>query len=127
MGDAVNIGPEAASTTARAGGDGTHNAFSKNNNKLHTMTLQLDRGTAGYKQVMQLFDEQIAAFNDSIAIPPLPMSIVDPYSGEKVTDAQVIFRRLPDSTWGTEAPTATITAWLTDPQRTNAPDVTTAA
>ncbi len=122
-GDAVTIVPEADSTTARPGGDGSHNVFSRMNNRLHTMTINLDRGTKGYKQLMDAFDAQIEEFDDGTSISALEMSILNPFTGEKVTDAQVVFRRLPDSNWATEAPQATITAWLSDPQRTNAPNV----
>lgn len=126
-GDAVNIVPEADSTNSRAGGDGSHNVFSRNNDRRHTMTIQVDRGTSGYQQIMQLFNAQMEEFDSGSAISALPMSISDPYSGEKITEAQVVFRRPNDSTWSVEAPQATITAWLSNPQKTEAPDVTTAA
>ncbi len=124
-GDAINIVPEADLTSMRAGGDGSHVVASRNNNKIHTLTLQLNRGTAGYKQITGALDDQMQEFDDGSAISVLPMSVVDTFSGEKITEAQVIFRRDADSTWGTEAPTATITAWLPSPQKTRAPNVVT--
>ena len=62
-------------------------------------------------------------FDNREANTPLEMSIFNPFTGEKVTEAQVVYRRPNDSAWAVEAPTATITAWLSDPQFTNAPDV----
>lgn len=122
-GDAINIVPEADLTAMRAGGDGSHVVVSKNNNNIHTMTLQLNRGTTGYKQITDTLDAQMQEFADGSAVSVLPMSVFDPFSGEKITESQVVFRRDADSTWGVEAPTATITAWLPFPQKERAPNV----
>ena len=112
--DAATVVPMADLFESESAGDGSHVSISRINDPRYELTLVVRRNTSAYRLLYEKLQDQKDQ-SDEGAVDPLSLTIFDPISGDKITEAEARFIRQPDMPFVVSASDATFKLLLPNP------------